>query len=119
MFGNGSSARDYTYIDDCINGIMAALEKPFEFEIFNLGNSSTVQLRKLIGLIGRRLGIEPQIERLPEQPGDVPVTYADISKARVLLGYNPRVTLEEGIERFIKWYKTERRGQLGDRALAI
>ena len=104
MFGDGSSARDYTYIDDCIDGIMAALEKPFDFEIFNLGNSSAVQLRELIELIGRKLGVEPQIERLPEQPGDVPVTYADISKARALLGYNPKVTLEEGIERFIKWY---------------
>jgi len=109
MFGDGTSERDYTYIDDCINGIIAAIEKPFDFEIFNIGNSSTVKLRALIDLIAERLRVDPKIEQLPEQPGDVPITYADISKARSLLGYNPKVSLKEGIERFVQWYSENRR----------
>lgn len=105
MFGDGASERDYTYIDDCIGGIMAAIERPFDFEVFNLGNSTTVKLKELIKLIVRKLGVNPKIEQLPEQPGDVPITYADISKARSLLGYNPKVLLEDGIERFVRWFR--------------
>ena len=105
LYGEGSSLRDYTYIDDCVDGIMAAVEKVFPFEIFNLGSGRTVPLKRVVELLSRYLEIEPQVELLPEQPGDVPVTYADISKAKSLLGYNPKVSLEEGIERFVRWLK--------------
>ena len=104
MFGDGTSERDYTYIDDCINGVMAAIEKPFEFETFNLGNSTMVKLKDLLEIIAEKLGIEPEIDQQPNQPGDVPVTYADTSKARELLGYNPKTSIEEGIESFIQWF---------------
>jgi UDP-glucuronate 4-epimerase len=105
MYGDGTSARDYTYIDDIIDGIMAAIERPFGFEIFNLGNSETINLRDLIDLIGSKLDIRPRIDQQPEQPGDVPITYADISKASELLHYNPEVSVEEGLEKFVEWYQ--------------
>jgi len=105
MYGDGASARDYTYIDDCINGVMAAIERPFDFEMFNLGNSITIKLKDVIQLIADKLGVKPKIDQQPDQPGDVPITYADISKARSLLGYNPKVSLEEGIERFVEWFE--------------
>ena len=105
LYGEGSSLRDYTYIDDCVDGIMAAVEKAFPFEIFNLGSGRTVPLKRVVELLSRYLKIEPQVELLPEQPGDVPVTYADISKARRLLHYEPKITLEEGIRRFVEWLK--------------
>jgi len=105
MFGDGASARDYTYIDDIVDGIMGAVKHPFGFEIFNLGNSITIKLKDLIELIAQKLGVHPGMEQQLDQPGDVPITYADISKARSLLGYNPKVPLEEGIKRFIRWFK--------------
>lgn len=105
MYGDGSSARDYTYIDDIVDGIMEAVKHPFGFEIFNLGNSITIKLKDLIELIGQELDVHPRIEQQPDQPGDVLITYADISKARSLLGYNPKVPLEEGIKRFIRWVR--------------
>ncbi len=104
MFGDGTSERDYTYIDDCIDGIMGALKASYGFEIFNLGNSETIQLQELIELIGDKLDIDPKIDQLPEQPGDVPITCADISKAKKMLGYNPSTSIEQGIENFVKWY---------------
>ena len=104
MFGSGLSERDYTYIDDCIDGIIAAIEKPFGFKVFNLGNSTTVKLVDLIELIAEKLGVIQQIECLPEQPGDVPITWADISEACSLLDYSPRISLDDGIERFVQWY---------------
>lgn len=108
MYGDGTSARDYTYVDDVVNGIVAALEVDLDFEIYNLGNSETVELRRLIQLIGEALGVDPSIDRQPEQPGDVPITFADISKARRELGYNPEVSIEEGIQRFVDWYRASR-----------
>ncbi len=105
MYGDGTSARDYTYVDDIVDGIVAALKADFNFEVFNLGNSETIELRDLIELIGEKMGVEPNIERQPEQPGDVPITYADISKSEKLLGYDPQVSIEEGVERFVEWYK--------------
>ncbi len=108
MYGDGTSERDYTYVDDIIDGITAALETDYDFEIFNLGNSETIQLRSLIDLIGEKLGIEPDIDQKPEQPGDVPITYADISKSKKLLGYNPEVSIEDGVEKFVKWFKTQK-----------
>jgi UDP-glucuronate 4-epimerase len=105
QFGDGTTRRDYTYIDDIVQGVMAALqyEGPM-FDVFNLGESETIQLRDLIAEIERALGRKAQINRLPEQPGDVPITCADISKARKLLGYNPTTTLELGLPKFVEWF---------------
>src|SRR5438132_6821814 len=105
QFGDGSTRRDYTYIDDVIQGTMAALEYDGpRYDIFNLGESETIQLRDLISAIENALGKKAKINRLPEQPGDMPVTYADISKARELLGYNPSTRLSDGLPRFIEWF---------------
>jgi UDP-glucuronate 4-epimerase len=104
-FGDGSTRRDYTYIDDVIHGTMAALkyDGPL-FDIFNLGESETIQLKDLIAAIENALGKKAKINRLPEQPGDMPLTCADISKARKLLGYNPTTRLSDGLPRFIDWF---------------
>jgi len=107
MYGDGKSRRDYTYISDIVNGIMTASEKKMGYEIINLGNSNVVELRYLIQLIEENLGRSAIIKKMPEQPGDVPVTYADISKAQRLLGYEPEVPIEEGIEKFVQWYRGE------------
>ncbi|MEM4389304.1 MAG: SDR family NAD(P)-dependent oxidoreductase [Candidatus Micrarchaeia archaeon] len=105
VFGDGSMKRDYTYIDDIVQGILAALEKPFSFEIFNLGGSRTVSLNELITLIEKNVGKKAKITHLPPQPGDVPITYADISKARRMLGYEPRTSIDEGIKKFVRWFR--------------
>ncbi|MFM8551579.1 MAG: NAD-dependent epimerase/dehydratase family protein [Nitrospiraceae bacterium] len=110
MFGDGSSRRDFTYIDDIVQGVVAALDRPFPFEVFNLGESATIELRALIRLIERCLGKTATIQGLPDQPGDVPVTYADISKAQALLGYRPTTPVVEGVQRFVDWFRTMRRG---------
>jgi UDP-glucuronate 4-epimerase len=111
MFGDGSTERDYTWIDDILQGVVAAIDRtashPGEFEIINLGESRTTTLRRLIQLIGEALQIEPRIEQRPLQPGDVQRTFADISKARALLGYNPNVPVETGIPRFADWLRTQ------------
>lgn len=104
MYGDGTSRRDYTYISDIVDGIIATLGKKFGYEIINLGDSRTVELRYLIKLIEENLGKKAKIKQFPNQPGDVPVTYADISKAKRLLSYNPEVSIEEGIKRFVQWY---------------
>ena len=105
QFGVGTTRRDYTYIDDIIQGTMAALtySGPL-FDIFNLGESETIQLKDLIEKIEKALGKKAKINQLPEQPGDVPLTCADISKARKLLGYNPTTQLSEGLPHFIEWF---------------
>ncbi|HEY2625441.1 MAG TPA: SDR family NAD(P)-dependent oxidoreductase [Candidatus Udaeobacter sp.] len=105
QFGNGTTRRDYTYIDDIIQGTMAALkhEGPL-FDIFNLGESDTIQLKDLIAAIENAIGKKAKINRLPEQPGDMPLTCADISKARKLLGYNPATRLSDGLPQFIDWF---------------
>ena len=106
QFGDGSTRRDYTYIDDIIQGLMAALHYDGAlYDIFNLGESDTIQLRDLIAEIERALGREAKINRLPEQPGDVPLTCADISKARRLLGYSPTTSISEGIPKFVEWFR--------------
>lgn len=105
VYGDGTSRRDYTYISDIIDGIVSVLDKKFDFEIFNLGNSECVELQHIISLIERYMGKKAKIKRLPDQPGDVPVTYADITKSAKLLGYKPKVKIEEGIERFVAWFK--------------
>lgn len=108
MYGNGISKRDYTYITDIVDGIVAAIDKRFGYEIINLGDSKVVELQYLISLIEKNLGKKALIKKLPVQPGDVPITYADISKAETLLGYTPKVSIEEGIENFVKWYREEK-----------
>lgn len=105
MYGDGSSKRDYTYITDVIDGIVNALNKNFKFEIFNLGNSKPTELGYLISLIESALNKKALIKKLPMQPGDVPITYADISKAKKLLNFNPKVTIEDGINKFVEWFK--------------
>ena len=109
MFGDGETRRDYTYVDDIIHGVRSAIDySDSMYEIFNLGESETVRLSELVELIEASLGMKATIERYPEQPGDVPVTYADVSKARRLLGYNPSTKIKEGIPRFIEWFLEER-----------
>ena len=105
QFGDGTTRRDYTYIDDIIQGTMAALkyDGPL-FDIFNLGESDTIQLKDLIAAIENAIGKKAKINRLPEQPGDMPLTCADISKARKLLGYNPATRLSDGLPQFIDWF---------------
>jgi UDP-glucuronate 4-epimerase len=106
QFGDGTTRRDYTYIDDIVQGTMAALDYDGPlFDIFNLGESETIQLKDLIAAIENALGQKAKINRLPEQPGDVPLTCADISKARKLLGYNPKTKLSDGLPRFIEWFR--------------
>jgi UDP-glucuronate 4-epimerase len=105
QFGDGSTRRDYTYIDDIIQGTMAALDYDGPlYDMFNLGESQTIQLKELISAIENVLGKRAKINELPEQPGDMPRTYADISKARKLLGYNPATKLSEGLPKFVEWY---------------
>ncbi len=108
MFGDGESSRDYTYIDDIIDGMAGALERaPDGFTLYNLGGTQPVTLRALVGAIGRALSKEPRIEQLPMQPGDVMHTWADVSAAARDLGYNPRVGLAEGLARFVTWLEAQ------------
>ena len=104
VYGDGSSGRDYTFIDDTVQGILASLTFPCEFEVFNLGNSRPVPLSTLIATIEQELGRRARLSHLPEQPGDVPITFADISKARLLLGYDPKTPFAEGIHKFVSWH---------------
>ncbi|MBS3098118.1 GDP-mannose 4,6-dehydratase [Candidatus Woesearchaeota archaeon] len=105
VYGDGKTKRDYTYITDIVDGIIAALDKNFAFEIINLGDSNPIELRYFISLIEKNLGKKAKIKQEPMQPGDVPITFADISKAKKLLNYNPKVKIEEGIRMFVGWYK--------------
>lgn len=110
MFGDGTTQRDYTYIDDILDGVEGALRFVREgdgdrYEVINLGESRTVGLREMIRVIGQAMGVEPAIRQLPMQPGDVERTYADVSKARRLLGYEPRMRFEEGVDRFLEWFQ--------------
>ena len=108
LFGTGQTRRDYTYIDDIVAGVLAAYDHAAPFEIVNLGGSRTTTLQRLIELIAKTLGVEPCIEEQPNQPGDVAITYADVSKAKRLWGWEPQVSIEEGIERFVRWFRSER-----------
>lgn len=109
MFGDGSTSRDYTYIDDIVDGIIKSTEYVFNnenvYEIINIGNSSPISLKEMIYTIGEVLNITPKIKQLPMQPGDVDKTYADISKAKKLLNYEPKTSFKEGITKFVEWYK--------------
>jgi len=103
VFGDGNTARDYTYISDILDGILACTQANFGYEIINLGESQTVKLSYLIELLEKALGKKAAIDRRPLQPGDVPLTCADISKAQACLGYRPRVKIEQGIPLFMEW----------------
>lgn len=107
VFGDGSSQRDYTYVDDIVAGTLAAIDRGQGYRIYNLGESRTTSLLDLVAMIGRAIGSTPKVKHLPDQPGDVPVTYADVTRAREELGYDPRVGMEEGIERFVRWYRED------------
>jgi UDP-glucuronate 4-epimerase len=104
VFGDGSSGRDYTYVGDIVQGISSAVDYSCDFDTFNLGNSHPVTLDEMIETVQQALGVRANIERHPQQPGDVPITFADISKAGRLLGYSPRVPFREGIRRFVEWH---------------
>ena len=105
VFGDGSAARDYTFVTDTLDGIIACTKKEFGYEIFNLGESQTISLARMIELLEDALGKKAVIDRQPLQPGDVPITFADISKARAELDYNPQVKFEQGIRLFAEWFK--------------
>ena len=109
LFGDGTTRRDYTYIDDIIGGVRAAIDyRETMHEVFNLGESQTVELKYLIELIEKNLDKKASIDRKPMQPGDVPQTFADISKSRALLNYNPQTKIEEGIKKFTDWFRETR-----------
>jgi UDP-glucuronate 4-epimerase len=111
MYGDGGSRRDYTYVDDIIDGVVASLDLAPGFEILNLGGADTTSLWDLVHWIAEELAVEPRIDYLPAQPGDVPITYADVSKAARLLGYSPKVPIREGLRRFVAWYAGQSGGQ--------
>ena len=109
VFGDGKTRRDYTFVDDIIQGVRAAIDYDgATHEIFNLGESETTELNRLIELIELSLGKKAVIDHQPMQPGDVPITFADVSKAKQLLGYSPRTKIEEGIPKFVKWFVESR-----------
>jgi len=105
LFGDGGSRRDYTFISDIVDGIVGSMELAPGFEIINLGGAETTALRDLVSWLAEELGVEPRIDHLPDQPGDVPITYADVSKAQRLLGYSPKVSIREGLRAFVDWYR--------------
>ena len=106
VYGDGESRRDYTYVDDIVSGVLAALRVNPRFEIINLGEARTTTLLELVSLLEKELGEKARCRFLHDQPGDVPITYADIGKARRILGYQPTVSMEEGIRRFVAWFRT-------------
>ena len=108
FFGDGTTRRDYTYIDDIVDGVLRALDQPKGYRIYNLGESETISLAELVEAIGEVTGKQPILDRQPMQAGDVLVTYADISRAREELGYAPCTHLRQGLERFLTWYQSQR-----------
>lgn len=114
MFGDGSSSRDYTYIEDITQGVVAAIDRAWTTEgyrIYNLGGSETTTLAELVTRIEVACGVKARVEMLPEQPGDVPRTFADIDRARGELGYAPQTPVREGVRRFVRWLQTRRAGR--------
>lgn len=107
-YGDGSTARDYTYVDDIVQGVLGAVDRQTgpAFRIYNLGNSATTTLTELIDKLGAALGVTPIIQALPDQPGDVPRTFADVTRAREELGYAPKTPVDVGLQRFAAWYRT-------------
>jgi UDP-glucuronate 4-epimerase len=109
VFGDGTAARDYTFVSDTVDGVIACTKKEFGYQIFNLGESETIPLHRMIELLESTLGKKAVIDRQPLQPGDVPLTFADISKAAKYLGYDPTVKFERGIKLFVDWFLKEDR----------
>jgi UDP-glucuronate 4-epimerase len=114
VYGDGSMGRDYTYVDDIVAGVVASLDyvpqSTLPFEIFNLGNSHPVRLTELIALLETATEKKALQEQLPDQPGDVPITWANIDKAKRLLGYSPKTSMEQGLRNFVAWYRSTLRG---------
>ena len=104
VYGDGKVQRDFTYITDVIDGVVQAIDRCNGYQIYNLGESRVVELLELIALIEKNLGKKAKIKWLPPQPGDVKITYSDITKARKELDYNPKVPIEEGIKKFVEWF---------------
>ena len=103
-FGNGTTKRDYTYVSDIVSGVISAIKKPLGYEVLNIGNNKPIELNVFIAIIEKLLGKQAIIETLPEQPGDVPMTYANIEKAKQFLGYEPTTSIEKGMKEFVDWY---------------
>jgi UDP-glucuronate 4-epimerase len=117
LYGDGTSQRDYTYVDDIIAGVVAAIDKPGGVQVFNLGGERTVSLLELVRKISELLGREPRIRWLPDQPGDVPITWANVARARTQLGYEPRVPIDEGLRHFVAWFQHRSRNESLARAV--
>lgn len=107
LYGDGGSARDYTYIDDIVQGVVASLDRCEGFEVYNLGEAQTTRLDDLVDKLARALGVEARVRWEPAQPGDVPITYADVSKARERLGYRPQTQIDAGLARFAAWLRAQ------------
>merc|ERR1739841_93037 len=105
QFGDGRSSRDYTYIDDIVDGVVRSIDRPYGYQMFNLGKGSGTSLKEFIHLFQKHTGKTAKIRVMPDQPGDVPYTCADVSKAQRMLGYKSTVSFEEGIKRTAAWYK--------------
>jgi UDP-glucuronate 4-epimerase len=111
MFGDGGTRRDYTFVEDVVDGVVRAVDRCTDLHLYNLGNSSPIELRDMIAMLGEALGRTPRIERLPEQPGDVRQTFADVSRAGRELDWRPQTSFREGLDRFVAWFRGEgRRG---------
>jgi len=106
QFGDGSSSRDYTYIDDIVDGVVRSIDRPHPYEVFNLGKGDGTSLKEFIDIVQKHVGKSAKIKVMPDQPGDVPYTCADVGKAHALLGYRSKVPFDEGIRRTVSWYKT-------------
>ena len=106
-FGDGTTSRDYTYADDIVDGVLRAIDRPYPYQIFNLGKGSGTELNEFISLVEKHVGKKANIKLMPAQPGDVPFTNADVSKAYRLLGYKSKCTIDEGIKRTVEWYKEQ------------
>merc|ERR1711998_48495 len=111
QFGDGSSSRDYTYIDDIVDGVVRSMDRPLGYQIYNLGNGNPVGLKHFISIVEEATGKKANIKVLPDQPGDVPRTCADISKAKKMLGYSPKISFEEGLQRTVQWYRDFKMGK--------
>jgi UDP-glucuronate 4-epimerase len=111
MFGDGSTRRDYTYVEDIADGVIRAIDRCSDLHLYNLGHSEPIELSVMIETLGEALGKTPKVRRLPEQPGDVRLTCADISRASAELGYSPQTSFREGIEAFVAWYRSS--GSIG------
>ena len=104
-FGDGSSSRDYTYISDIVDGVVRSIDRPYSYQLFNLGKGNGTSLNEFISIVEKHVGKKAVIKQMPDQPGDVPYTCASVEKARVMLGYEASVSFDEGIRRTVEWYR--------------